>query len=220
MIEFENNNGYTQIRPSRPLVITTGESTPFESYTSYEDCYNNFGLNSSYHFALIQSNYNSGSNMTTHFVQSVNGAGIWYFQLRYNFGNYNVNFIAHVYFQNGFTNSSDRRLKRDIEYIDEQESVNIITKLKPATFNYVHDDETRAKRHGLIAQDVQEVIPDLVGETLTAGYEEKKHLTLDYLGLIPHLINTIKWQKKQIDELTNRIQTIEKLIESINPSSN
>jgi hypothetical protein len=59
------------------------------------------------------------------------------------------------------------------------------------------------KRLGFVAQDVQKVFPELV-EQDSAGY-----LSLDYLGLIPVLVEAIKEQQEIIDKLQGRIETIE-----------
>jgi len=47
----------------------------------------------------------------------------------------------------------------------------------------------------LLAQEVKKVFPELVKEN------EKGELSVNYIGLIPVLIESIKEQQKQIDEL-------------------
>jgi len=56
------------------------------------------------------------------------------------------------------TSWSDYRIKKNITYLSNNESDNIL-KLKPCTYNYVSDDE---KRIGFIAQDLEEVYPNLI----------------------------------------------------------
>jgi hypothetical protein len=48
-----------------------------------------------------------------------------------------------------------------------------------------------------LAQDVQKVLPELVKE----ADDKQGTLSVNYQGLIPVLINAIKEQQKQIDEL-------------------
>jgi len=60
----------------------------------------------------------------------------------------------------------------------------------------------------LIAQEVQDVLPELVGETVPTGYDEKKFLTLDYTGLIPLMINTIKRQNERIEALEKQLKQV------------
>ena len=97
-------------------------------------------------------------------------------------------------------------------YLDEEQSEEAIDKLKPCSFKYCYD-EKKQKRFGLIAQDVIDVLPELVGETVPTGYDEKKFYTLDYVGLIPLMINTIKKQNRRIKELEDKV---DKLIELVN----
>lgn len=51
--------------------------------------------------------------------------------------------------------SSDRRMKKDIEYIPYENSVAFVKNLKPAQYRYIDGDSGRIHR-GLIAQDVED----------------------------------------------------------------
>lgn len=64
-------------------------------------------------------------------------------------------------------------------------------------------DLAKKKRLGFIAQDVKEIFPELV-EQDSAGY-----LSLDYLGIIPILVEAVKEQQEIIDEMQERVVTIE-----------
>jgi hypothetical protein len=52
--------------------------------------------------------------------------------------------------------SSDRRVKKNIEYPDDISGLDIINKLKPAKFNYIYEDDKERKTLGFIAQEVDE----------------------------------------------------------------
>jgi hypothetical protein len=54
---------------------------------------------------------------------------------------------------------------------------------------------------GLIAQEAEKIIPEIVSEVDESGY-----LQVDYKMLVPYLIEAIKEQQKQIDELKNLIK--------------
>ena len=60
------------------------------------------------------------------------------------------------------------------------------------------DEEKPGKQYGLIAQEVEEIIPEAVTGVKT------KHL--NYTSLIPFLIEAIKDQQKQINELKSKLK--------------
>ena len=62
------------------------------------------------------------------------------------------------------------------------------------TFNWKDSDE---KNYGLIAQEIEEILPDLVH---TKNDEMK---TIAYNQLIPILINLLQKQQKQIEHIYN-----------------
>ena len=88
------------------------------------------------------------------------------------------------------TAPSDERLKQNIKPLDA--GLNEILNLNPVTFNYTFADGDNA---GINAQNVQEIYPYAVQQR-SDGY-----LQTDYKKLIPLLINAIKEQQKQINEL-------------------
>lgn len=100
-----------------------------------------------------------------------------------------------------YGNSSDRKFKRDIEYLDEDICYDITMGVKAVSF--VHKtDETNRRRYGFIAQDLKEIIDnhdlkwDIVkyNDTLD-GYE------LEYTEMIPVLAMTVQKMQKEIDAL-------------------
>jgi len=92
--------------------------------------------------------------------------------------------------------SSDKRLKDNI--IPITKSLDKINKLSGYEFDW-NDKQTSFKGHdiGLLAQEVQEVYPELVGEQNT-GY-----LGVRYEKLVPLLVQGIK-------ELTQRVEELER----------
>jgi len=103
---------------------------------------------------------------------------------------------------------SDRNFKRDIS--DLNLGLNLINKLKPSQYNYIVDDEDSPKMYGLIAQDLEESLTEVgIGKNSTwllqhepNDDEKQSEYSLDYIKLIPILINSIK-------ELEERIKTLE-----------
>ena len=100
----------------------------------------------------------------------------------------------------GFNNTSDIKLKTDINNIETP--LETIQKLKGITFNWKNDiietdKSLQGIKHGFIAQEVEKVLPSLVFED--------KNKSINYIELIPILVESIKDQQKQINELKSRI---------------
>lgn len=113
-----------------------------------------------------------------------------------------------------FINSSDRRLKENIEEITTDESKELIDEVKVYSFNLKNEsdeNEPKRKHYGVIAQELQEIAPELVHEDKT----ENHYLSVNYTEIIPHLINVVKDQKKTINDLTERIEKLESIINEL-----
>lgn len=102
----------------------------------------------------------------------------------------------------GTSDASDARLKENIRY---DINGDIVDRLRPARFNYIGNDKVS---YGFIAQDVQEVFPDLVTES-NKDSEGESYLGLLYNGFIPLLTAKIQKQTKQIAALESRIAALE-----------
>jgi len=55
---------------------------------------------------------------------------------------------------------------------------------------------------GVLAQEIQEVFPELVSE------DDNEMLAVNYQGLVPVLINALKEQQSEIDELKEMVQEL------------
>lgn len=95
---------------------------------------------------------------------------------------------------------SDSTIKIDINPI--RNGLNTILKLNSFSY-YLKDDSTKTMDFGLIAQEVQEVLPSIVSQT------SKGILGIDYDALIPFLIEAIKEQQQIIDSLKLEIKEIQ-----------
>tara|TARA_R110001632_G_scaffold231684_1_gene370706 strand:- start:832 stop:3261 length:2430 start_codon:yes stop_codon:yes gene_type:complete len=115
--------------------------------------------------------------------------------------------VGGVYFTGNVANTSDIKLKENIEDLEPQ--LNIINKLRPRKFEWIEgwkDTKKHGKDIGLIAQEVKEVIPEIVGTC----DENKETLTVDYKLLTPVLIKAIQEQQELIEKLSARIDELEK----------
>ena len=95
---------------------------------------------------------------------------------------------------------SDRNLKNNITNI--QNPIDKIKQLNGVTFNWARNGKESS---GVIAQDVQEVMPSLVS-SVQGLKDTSSHLTVDYNGLIGLLIETVKDQQNQIDDIKAQLQ--------------
>ena len=98
--------------------------------------------------------------------------------------------------------TSDRRYKENIQQLEEAEGLGLVETLNPVRFNWKDKERDQRDHLGLIAQEVEEILPELVG-----GTEEKK--AVDYMGLVPVLIKAIQQQQDQIDQLNEKIEMLE-----------
>ena len=106
--------------------------------------------------------------------------------------------------------SSDARLKENIKLIENP--ITIIDQIRGVTFDWTEEHMARrggedgyfVRKHdiGVIAQEVQAVLPELVG-TREDGY-----LAVKYEKMVPLLIEAIKEQQKTIDKQQESINNL------------
>jgi hypothetical protein len=105
------------------------------------------------------------------------------------------------------TVTSDERFKRNIQDINY--GLNDVLKLRSVQFDWNEDKQNGKHDIGLIAQQVQEVIPDVVKEVTTLNEEDSKHLTVDYAKLTSVLIKAVQEQNERIEELESRLEKLD-----------
>lgn len=117
--------------------------------------------------------------------------------------------------------SSDKKYKDKIVLLNASEAYDRINLLKPSTYylrqqeivsadsasvRYLYDPDSEVftkRKYGFIAQELQDGFPDLV-YTLQDGT-----LGIDYIGLIPVMIQAIQEQRKELEALRKRIEMLE-----------
>ena len=115
---------------------------------------------------------------------------------------YNGNMAAYFNHQGASAVISDRKDKENIENIKEKQSIEIIEKLNPVQFNYKKELDDNKKIHrGLIAQDVEKSLDEIGIKNQVYEVNEDGRYLLNYVELIPDLINCIKYLKKEIETL-------------------
>lgn len=139
------------------------------------------------------------------------------FNTYYNMDVFYVNGDGRVWARQGYYTSSDEVFKTNIE--DISDALSKVKKLRGVTYNrkYTIDslvlkdgqngndyimqiEKLEPKEYGLIAQEVKSVVPEVVQKM------QDSTLAISYSSIIPILIEAIKEQQRQIDELQNTIE--------------
>lgn len=102
---------------------------------------------------------------------------------------------------------SDRRLKENILYLNSQESLNKVLKMKGVSYNWIDKSRGKDKVFGFIAQDLQQVFPENI-KTDKEGFLSASYGTYD-----PMIIESIKALKQLIDEQRKMIDVLKNKVE-------
>ena len=95
--------------------------------------------------------------------------------------------------------SSDERLKENIQPL--KNSLDKVTQLRGVSFEFKRD---KKQQIGVIAQEVEKIIPEVVGEN-PDGYKG-----VSYGNIVGLLIEAIKEQQEQINQLSKEISELKK----------
>ena len=104
---------------------------------------------------------------------------------------------------------SDRNFKKNIQ--DLQLGLNFVSSLNPVTYNYKIDDDDAPVMAGLIAQDVEAALASAGVEANSMTLlqhkptedDKESNYQMDYLKLVPVLINAIQELTERISQLEN-----------------
>lgn len=112
---------------------------------------------------------------------------------------FNVTSAGNATAYGDITAYSDRRVKENINTIDD--ALNKVLSLRGVTYNRI-DSEDKSEKIGVIAQEIQEVLPQVVHE------QENGMLGVSYGNITAVLIEAIKEQQTQIEELKQLFNTL------------
>jgi len=102
---------------------------------------------------------------------------------------------------------SDEKLKDNVQVIEN--AIQKVKQVRGVTFTRNDLEDTEKRHTGVIAQEVEKVLPEVVNyETGEFGTTEIK--TVAYGNMVGLLIEAIKEQQETIEKLTSRINDIEK----------
>ncbi|HWY10052.1 MAG TPA: tail fiber domain-containing protein, partial [Bacteroidia bacterium] len=126
--------------------------------------------------------------------------------------------------------SSDQNLKQNLDSIPN--AIGIIKQLKPKTFDFKQSSYPSmnlpsGKQYGLIAQDVQPILPELVntithpakldslGNIVTPSFT---YLALEYQQLTPIIIRAMQQQERRAEKQDSTIQAMQSQIAALTSS--
>ncbi|MFZ3136057.1 MAG: tail fiber domain-containing protein [Thermodesulfovibrionales bacterium] len=125
-------------------------------------------------------------------------------------GSYKLYVSGSAYASSGWY-SSDMKFKQDITPIES--ALSKVLQINGVSFtwktkDYAKKEFPEGRHHGVIAQDIEKVLPEVV-KTVRLKYKEKEEdvavvveeKAVAYNEIIPILIEAIKEQQKEIDEL-------------------
>ncbi|SPE37845.1 exported hypothetical protein [Candidatus Sulfopaludibacter sp. SbA3] len=108
------------------------------------------------------------------------------------------------------TVSSSRRFKEDIR--DMGSVSDRLMRLRPVTYRYIQkrDDGSQPIEYGLIAEEVEEVYPDLVAHSADGRIE-----TVQYQKIEPLLLNEVQKQRRALEAQAQEIRGLQEQVERL-----
>jgi hypothetical protein len=144
------------------------------------------GYNDAFFFVIADYGNTSGANSVT--VQ----LSIYYTAPQ---SSLNINASGYVQMQYGYGQSSDERVKTNIKTIENTLDKTLL--LRGVNYNDFRIEPDKL-RMGLIAQEVELIVPEVVNTD-----SETTIKSIEYQNLVGLLVEAIKEQQKQINELKN-----------------
>ena len=153
----------------------------------------NIGIGTSTPYAKL-SVWGTNTASTTIF-SAVNSASTTVFAV---YGNGNATYSGSIF------QSSDRRLKANIDSLDAASSLAAVNALDPVSYARI-DQPTEGQNFGFIAQAVQQIFPALVSTTSPTKLTPDGTLTVNYLGLIAPIVKAVQAVSNKVSETAHLV---------------
>jgi hypothetical protein len=150
--------------------------------------------------------------------------------------NYAAYFVGNVFTSGGYYAASDQKLKKDIQEIPG--AMTLINQLHPKKYSYRNDGYygmmklPGGTQYGLVAQEVEKILPGLVNDTKYDAPMERtgapnsespelrksetiQYKALNYTGLIPIMIKGMQEQEEKLQQQQEQINNQNKKIEEL-----
>ena len=214
-------------KQSPPKLDVNALSIPgiFVSNTSGTNC-ENFGFKTIITTPVSTNNYGVLSIVNSNTAANSVNIGVYgsstgtQSQVAGPIGNYAGYFAGTVYATQGYF-GSDARLKKDIK--KEESTLEKLNLLNPVTYNFEQNQDglqlnlPGGLQHGFIAQELEEVYPELVADVIHPIFDEKNVQTgtrtlkaVNYVGLISVLTESLKELSNEVTLLKEKLATSEK----------
>ncbi len=150
-------------------------------------------------------------------------------------GSYAGYFLGDVYISGVMTVTSDERTKKDVE--DVEGALAMVRQLEGKSYNFKSDTDMSlptGRQFGFMAQELEQVFPELVKNTTSPGTPIEDQLTeeeiesgdipadkmtpettfksVNYMGMIPILVEAIKEQQDLIEQQQTEIEALKAAI--------
>lgn len=107
------------------------------------------------------------------------------------------------------TQSSDARLKTNIQSLDASTSLAAINSLTPVAYDWLDPNKGGVRQYGFIAQQVAQVFPNLVSTTSATALTPDGTLGLNYIGLIAPLVEAVQQLSAGLNSIASRVSALE-----------
>jgi hypothetical protein len=185
---------YTFSGPS-PFPDPTGNTGKFlttnGNTTSWSTVNENYVISSFGHANSSYTHANSAYNKANSAYNTANNFSTSATPNTYAYRNATGDLYANNLYANNLVSTSDIRFKNNIQNIDNP--IDLLNSLNGVSFNWIN---TETKSYGLIAQELEKVLPELVSTTNDVK-------SVMYIPIIAILIEAIKQQQKEIEEIKN-----------------
>ncbi|MBU2974741.1 tail fiber domain-containing protein, partial [Zobellia sp. B3R18] len=114
-----------------------------------------------------------------------------------------------VFVNGSLVHNSDARLKKNIKNLDY--GLDEVLRLQPKSYLWLDDRSSGKRCLGLIAQEVQQIIPEIIYEEVDA----ENTLSLSYTQLIPIVVTAIQEQQLIIEQQSGKIANLEERLQRL-----
>jgi hypothetical protein len=90
--------------------------------------------------------------------------------------------------------------------LDASTSLAAINSLSPVAYDWLDPEKRGVRQYGFIAQDVQQIFPNLVATTSATALTPDGTLGLNYLGLIAPLVEAVQELAAEVQSLTSTVE--------------